>query len=742
VKTHRSKRKRRLWLTLGLVAIVLLAAAVFTLGSLRIPVHPEEGNGLVIWFALNTVIAAGLLIFTLIMTRSLLRLWNERRVRQIGSRFKAKMVLGAMGVSLLPVVFLFFFSYALLNRTLNLWFPRPLEIANEESQVLLTGFGASELKRLDALASEAAMRETPDQSLLVLSRNTDAAWIADADGRVGSGMDFEKGWNLGLQSSSQKDNRADNRGPGPPQFVRKLRSGAQVWQAGNQLYMAGNAPRQNLTLYAARHLPEDFLQRYNNIETQTASYAQQKQRLRDYKREILLTLMLITLLLLFTTTWVALFLSKQVTLPIQALAEATREISRGNFDHRIEVQAQDELGTLVRSFNRMTDQLGAGRRQINEFTKSLEQAIEEREGRRKLMEAILENIPTGVVSLNASGEVARINSAVTMILGEHARNAHTLTDLLGEEAGRAVLHLMRRSLRMGAASREIEIATAGRLVRAAVTVSSLGPRRSNPGFVVVIDDLTDLLRAQKAAAWQEVAQRIAHEIKNPLTPIQLSAQRLLRHLERAASSRPNGRPAELEGLVAECAGLIEREVQTLESLVNEFSQFARFPSARLASADLNSIVSSALDLFRGRLEGITLKTELAPTLPPVKADPELLRRVVANLIDNAAEAMEGSTVRRLSVATRVEGDGDAVEIEISDSGHGISPQDKERLFLPHFSTRERGTGLGLAIASRIIAEHFGTIRVEDNLPSGTRFLIRFPAAETVPAQVSAGIPVA
>jgi PAS domain S-box-containing protein len=406
------------------------------------------------------------------------------------------------------------------------------------------------------------------------------------------------------------------------------------------------------------------------------------------------------------------------------------------------VQAQDELGTLVRSFNRMTDQLGAGRRQINEFTKSLEQAIEEREGRRKLMEAILENIPTGVVSLNASGEVARINSAVTMILGEHARNAHTLTDLLGEEAGRAVLHLMRRSLRMGAASREIEIATAGRLVRAAVTVSSLGPRRSNPGFVVVIDDLTDLLRAQKAAAWQEVAQRIAHEIKNPLTPIQLSAQRLLRHLDRAAWARPDGKPAEFEGLVAECAGLIEREVQTLESLVNEFSQFARFPSARLASADLNSIVSSALDLFRGRLEGITLKTELAPTLPPVKADPELLRRVVANLIDNAAEAMEGSTVRRLRVATRVEGDGDAVEIEISDSGHGISPQDKERLFLPHFSTRERGTGLGLAIASRIIAEHFGTIRVEDNLPSGTRFLIRFPAAETVTAQVPAGIPVA
>jgi two-component system nitrogen regulation sensor histidine kinase NtrY len=742
VKGEQSKRKRQLWLTLGLVAIVLLAAAVFTLGSLNIPLHPEQRNGLVILFALSTFMFAALLVFTLIMIRSLVRLWNERRVRQMGSRFKTKMVLGALGVSLLPVVFLFFSSYALLNRTLNLWFPRPLEIANEESQILLAHFGNAELKRLSALASEAAMRETPDQSFLVLSQTADASWITDDRGQVNAGMDFEKGWNFGPKITGQEqDARAQTPNPVAPKMIGTLRSGAQVWQTGTQTYLAGSAPMRGLTLFAARHLPDDFLERYDNIETQTALYEQQRQQIRAYKREILLALAAITLILLSSTTWIALLLSKQVTVPIQALAEATREISRGNFDHRIEVQAQDELGTLVRSFNRMTEQLGEGRRQINEFTQNLEQAIEEREGRRKLMEAILENIPTGVVSLNSGGEVARVNSAVATILGEHARDACTLPELLGDEAGRAVLYLMRRSLRMGAASREIEIASAGRLVRAAVTVSSLGPRRSNPGFVVVIDDLTDLLRAQKAAAWQEVAQRIAHEIKNPLTPIQLSAQRLLRHLDRAASLKPETRRSEFEGLVAECAGLIEREVQTLESLVDEFSQFARFPSARLASADLNSIVSSALDLFHGRLDGITVKTELASTLPPVKADPELMRRVVANLIDNAAEAMEGSTVRRLRVATRVEGDGDAVEIEISDSGHGISPEDKERLFLPHFSTRERGTGLGLAIASRIIAEHNGTIRVEDNLPSGARFLIRFPAAEVVATQAPAANPV-
>jgi two-component system nitrogen regulation sensor histidine kinase NtrY len=730
--------KKQLWLVGGGVVVALLAAAVFTLGSLNVPLTSQQGNAVVILFALSTFIAALLLVFTLILTRSLLRLWAERRSGQMGSRFKVKMVLGAMGVSLLPVVFLFFFSYALVNRTLNMWFPRPLEIANEQSRKLLYDMGKAGVNYLSSVAAQAAADGTPNEPFLALTWSVDASWVMDSHGAVASGMDFQD------RSKTNTDSSFPERSAISPKKVRTLRNGAEVWEADHHLYLAGNASlKDGGTLYVARRLPDDYLARYSEIETQTHTYEQQKQQLRAYKRQIILALMLITLLLLFTATWVALFLSKQVTLPIQALAEATREISRGNFDHRIDVQAQDELGTLVRSFNRMTEQLGEGRRQINEFTQSLEQAIEERERRRKLMEAILENIPTGVVSLNASGEVSRVNSAVATILGEYARSARTLSELLGEEAARSVLHLMRRSLRMGAASRETEIATGGRLVRAAVTVSSLGPRRSNPGYVVVIDDLTDLLRAQKAAAWQEVAQRIAHEIKNPLTPIQLSAQRLLRHLERTSAVRTDGAArSEFEKLVAECAGLIEREVQTLESLVDEFSQFARFPSARLAPADVNTIVSSALALFHGRLEGISVRTDLAASLPPVKADPELLRRVIANLIDNAAEAMEGSAMRQLRVATRTESDGDAIEIEVSDSGHGISAEDKERLFLPHFSTKERGTGLGLAIASQIVSEHNGTLRVEDNLPVGSRFLIRFPAAEVAVAPTPTGTPVA
>jgi nitrogen fixation/metabolism regulation signal transduction histidine kinase len=283
---------------------------------------------------------------------------------------------------------------------------------------------------------------------------------------------------------------------------------------------------------------------------------------------------------------------------------------------------------------------------------------------------------------------------------------------------------------MGTASRELTFRLARRLVHTAVTVSALGPRSSPGGFVVVVNDLTELLQAQKSAAWQEVAQRIAHEIKNPLTPIQLSAERLTRYLDRHAENL-NG--PELARLVTECATLIGREVGTLEALVNEFSQFARFPVARFSAADANAIVRSALDVFDGRLQGVAIQMQLAADLPPIKADAELLRRVVVNLIDNAAEAMEGSSAKHLSLATQFRAGRETVEIVVADSGHGISPEDKDKLFLPHFSTKDRGTGLGLAIASRVIAEHHGLIRAEDNSPAGARFVIELPVAEAVTA---------
>ena len=342
--------------------------------------------------------------------------------------------------------------------------------------------------------------------------------------------------------------------------------------------MTGSAAHGAASWPVGRRLRSDYLQRYADIENEARTYRVRRGNLRAYKREILLALLLITLLLLFATTWVALYLSKQITGPIQALAEATQEIARGNFTHSVAVpmQTTDELGTLITSFNQMTTQLGEGQRQINDFTRNLQQAVEDRESRRKLMEAILEHIPTGVVSLDPGGAITRTNSAVHNIFGDRTRRSDVSRStgggsFTGDSAVDAPLVAFGRGIAGNGSGRGWTAGSRrgdGKL---------LGAAQRGPGFVVVIDDITRLLRAQRAAAWQEVAQRIAHEIKNPLTPVQLSAQRLLRHLDKTAGSR--GRipaPASSESLVAECAGLIEREVHVLESLVDEFSQFARF----------------------------------------------------------------------------------------------------------------------------------------------------------------------
>jgi two-component system nitrogen regulation sensor histidine kinase NtrY len=705
------RKARRVWLALGGLAVALLAAAVFTLGSLNTPFHPS-GPFL---FAVTMFVVSAFLVFTLVLARSLVRLWSEHRARKLGSRFKTRMVIGAMGISLLPVVFLFFISYALMNRTLSKWFPRPLEIAAEQSKQLLEDQAASSSRDLDGLARWAA--QAPDeQSALdrAVAAGANIAWIV-RQGEIS---------NVLAAKPSPSPAPAD-----ALRLARRLAAGAEIWQAGRDAYYAGSAPFAGAVLMVGRRAPPDFLARMDRIDVETESYWQEQQGLRQYKRQILLALGLFTVLVLFAVTWVALFLSKTVTVPIQALAEATGEISRGNFDHRVTVQAQDELGVLVNSFNQMTAQLGESRRQIEASNRNLGRALEEIESRRHLMTTLLESVPTGVLLLDTDSHIAQTNPAVARIFGPIARSAGTLGDMVGEEAARRVMRLAHRSRRIGAISEELEIGAGGRLLHTAVTVSPLGPPRSERGFVVVIDDLTELLRAQKAAAWQEVAQRIAHEIKNPLTPIRLSAERLLRHTQRRAET--TGGETEFTAVVTECARLIGQEVESLKSLVDEFSQFARFPAARLALADLNEIARGAVEVFQNRLDGVRLETNLAPGRLMVQADSELLRKVMVNLIDNAVEAMEGAPLRELLVETRLLPNADTVEIVVADTGHGISPQDKDRLFLPHFSTRNRGTGLGLAIANRIVAEHHGAIRVEDNQPFGTRFLIRLPAAAAV-----------
>ena len=735
----RLETKQRWGLAIGGILLTLLLAGVFTFGSLDVPYQPKSWRAVMALYAVSSFITAALLVFGLILARTILRLWVEQSRTQLGARFKTKMVLGAMALSLLPIVFMFLVSYSLINRSLLLWFPRPLEIASEETQRLLNDLGLSQLPRLHSVARQVqAELGTPGNEYLqhAFASGADAVWILDREGHAVRG---------GVICDSQAEERqvcvqSDVLGT----YLRTLPSGVELWEARGKDYFAARVATEQGGqpagfIVAAYRTNPNLLTRLATIQSQTRDYYQAKQDLRALKRQMLLILLLFTVLLFSAVMWVALFLAKQVTVPIQALAEGTREVSAGNFDYQVPEQTQDELGILVRSFNTMTAQLRDSRSQIDQFTRNLQLAVQELERRRQLMATVLENIPTGVISLDAEGNIARVNSSVARIFGGGHPESNTLDGLLGADAARTVQYLMRRSLRMGVVSREIETVVAGRVLHLAVTVSSLGPRRANAGYVLVLDDLTEVLRAQKSAAWQEVARRIAHEIKNPLTPIQLSAQRLSRYIGKREASLESGlaqADSELTNLVQECSVLIEREVSTLAALVNEFSQFVRFPTAKLSPTDANTVVQDAVGVFAGRLDGITLKTALSEHLPTVRADSGLLRSVFVNLIDNAAEALESSTCREIVISTKALSDAESIEICVSDTGHGISPEDKDKLFLPHFSTKERGTGLGLAIAARIVAEHGGSIQVEDNFPTGSRFVIQLPVAELTATSVA------
>ena len=397
------------------------------------------------------------------------------------------------------------------------------------------------------------------------------------------------------------------------------------------------------------------------------------------------------------------------------------EIAAGKYEHRVGLVTTGEMAELVRSFNHMAADLDASRKLAETSSAQLTAANQSIEERRRELETILETIPSGVVTLDAAGNVLQANRAFAVLMGqdENATVRGTKIDaLLPQDSIEELAGVIRRGQRMGAASTEIEFHLHGRNMHLAVTSARLELAQGKAGTVLVVEDTSELLRAQRQLAWKEVAQRVAHEIKNPLTPIALSAERIGRHLDRSQPDSPS--------VIRKCSEVILACVGTLRTLVDQFSALAQFPAPQPRPCAMNQIVDEALTLFAGRLDGITVKRDLEPGLPLVLADHQAIRRAFANLIDNAAEAMQGSLLRVLCVRTSLAEDGAAVEVEVSDTGHGLTEEIRERLFLPFYSTKHRGTGLGLSIAAKIIQELGGSIRAESNAPKGARFLIRLP----------------
>jgi nitrogen fixation/metabolism regulation signal transduction histidine kinase len=487
----------------------------------------------------------------------------------------------------------------------------------------------------------------------------------------------------------------------------------------------------------AMPLPPKFAQTARQIQESQKRYIELAAKRKLFRRTYIGFLLLLTVVVLFASTWLALLLSKLVNRPVAALAAGTEAISKGQLDYRVDIRATDELAELVQSFNSMAEQLESSRHQIEASSRDVGNANAALESRRRYIETVLESIPTGVISIDATRHVTLANAAFSRMFylerSEYISPATLvnlpLRDVIPADVLADLEPLLRRADRMGITAANMELALPRAQLNVAVTVSALSHAAEGLGYVLVFEDLSDLLRAQKQAAWREVARRVAHEIKNPLTPIALSAERIHRHLKRGTA--PDA--ASLE-VIRTCAETIRNAVETVRALVDEFSVLARFPASRPQPASLNNLVEGALIMFNGRLEGIRLRTELAHDLPAVMADPEAIKRAVANLVDNAAEAMQDAILKEITISTSLVASRDAVELIVSDTGQGVSRDVKERLFLPYFSTKQRGTGLGLAIVSRIVEDHHGSIRVEENKPVGSRFVVELPVAvETISA---------
>jgi two-component system nitrogen regulation sensor histidine kinase NtrY len=724
--------------------IVLLAIGIFVLfgillsqSSFDLPfLNPDTNQQLLFFAALSAVIFLLFVALTFVLARNLLKLFAERRLGVLGSKFRTRLVVGGLLLSFLPVIMMFFFAYGLMNRSIDKWFSRPVEEVREDTAAM-----ASLLSRYLAQNARAEA-----ESIAALPE-TQRAFAGHSFATVMSEFRRHEPTLQGGFAVAIEDGNAQASFAAPASWpLLKARIPLQRVTADTIVhlnweqtdYIVGGASVNNRGLIlVAMPLPQKLSETVKSLEASQRRYLELSRERKLVRRTYMGLLLLLTVLVLFSTTWLALYLAKLVTRPVVALAEATQEISRGRLDYRVAVSAADEIGDLVRSFNRMAEELETSRRQIEASSQDLGAANIALEQRRRHIETILESIPTGVLSLDASRRITHVNQALLRMFNPSGGDSTTPNVAIGaalrgvfpQEVLEDLEPLLRRADRMGTTTTQLEVALHPSPFNAAVTVAMLQHGGQRLGYVLVFEDLSDLLKAQKQTAWREVARRVAHEIKNPLTPIALSAERIRRHLDRGSS--PDA--ASLKVLHS-CSETIGGAVETLRTLVDEFSTLARFPTAQPAPANINSIVENTLAMFNGRLDSINVQTFLGADLPKVMADAEAIKRALANLVDNAAEAMQSALVREIQISTSLVASRDAVEITVADSGHGVTQELKERLFLPYFSTKKRGTGLGLAIVSRIIEDHHGSIRVEENQPVGTRFVVELPvAAEMIPA---------
>ena len=737
------KRRTAAWVLTGIVALLLaliVAQQLFNLGPL---LPPETGSDTLLLYALSSLNFAAFMVFSFILLRSVLRLRRERRERQPGSKIQTRLLVYFIGLSLLPITAMAAFSYLFLNRSIEKWMGRLPENVVErvrEQQSENVTFQYEKLRETATLLATTIKSRPPAEWQPALDQLTatgklSAIEIVADNGRIlaHSQAEVPPSQQDELQNIIKRGRQAD-----------QLNSDSTLSDGkGFDLTAVPLTATSRLILVPQRFGDTDV---NDTIEGSQREYQHLLERQRKVRLLGVSTLGLMTLLLLFASTWVAIHLSRGFAAPIRSLVRASKEVARGNLGYRVDTIADDELALLADSFNQMTAELDTNRKQLEMGATVLQEKNQALEERRNYIETVLESLATGVVSLDHNDCVTTINTAAISILklSDRPPGWASLLSVLSHDDGAVFERLLRRARRFGRAAEQSQLTrgTTATSIPVALTATALRQNSNDGrGVVVVIEDLSELLTAQRAAAWSEVARRVAHEIKNPLTPIQLSAERIARNFGVASvpeprATGPNGQPNgnhaadnrdELRRVVEECTTSITREVAGLKALVDEFSRFARMPPPRLEPADLNDVIRQTAQLYEERLGGVQLQLQLEPQLPLAMLDVEQMKRVCVNLIDNAIEALRDiQDDRRVIITSRHDLTRDVLIAAVEDTGEGIPAADFKRLFQPYFSTRGRGTGLGLAIVSRIIAEHDGKVYAEANSPRGARFVMELP----------------
>ena len=674
----------------------------------------ESSSDLLLLYALSSLNFVALVIFGFIFLRSIIKLVRERRTFELGAKIKTRLLIYFFAVSLLPIIAMAVFSYLFMNRALERWFTQiPENVIRQTRQLQQESISdriatLEETARMMATVLDKARVSDDELALIAAAGNLSHIEIDSADNKIAASYEkqlvAEQRSDLNaLLSLSRSDPRATALRDGKGFDVANV-----PLSDGRRLLIAPDPySEENVTKV---------------VESSVIEFERLKQKQVIVRQVGMLTLGMLTFLLIFASSWIAFYVARGLTTPIKALAEGAHEIAGGNLKHRVDVFAEDELSLLVSAFNDMSARLESNSVELEE--------------RRKNIETVLETLPTGVISFGPDGRVATINGAALNILrlkSSELSNVEVGSLFTGDNE-KLIERLINRARRVGHASDQTVLSKngthgngdGGSELTVALTAVSLP---AGGGSVLVIEDLSELISAQRASAWQEVARRMAHEIKNPLTPIQLSAERIAKRFAgtcRAPNGEGNNKERRAIGeVVEESTATILREVGSLKTMVNEFSRFARLPDIELKLGDLNRVILDAVAAFEGPSEKIKTETELADDLPAILIDAEQMKRVFVNLMQNSAEAASDGR-GHIVIKTRHDIARGLAIAEVADDGRGIAPADLQKLFQPYFSTKGRGTGLGLAIVRRIISEHRGRINVAANQPTGAKFIIELP----------------